>query len=139
MDSINIKSISPMFNRIVTSMDVYKEDLFEKNILVKPKGTVRELQKVIAVGSTVRNIRVGDYVHIDFTRYQIISHSDNSLARVVKEDKVSVGYKLNILKLDGVPHLLLYDQDIDYKIGEFEIVKNPILVVPEKPKLYMGE
>ena len=62
---IKIKKIKPMFTAILTTMDTYEDDVTCNSIIVKTKGTIKEYQKVVAVGDTVRSVKVGDLVCIN--------------------------------------------------------------------------
>lgn len=118
---INIKKIKPMFNALVTTMDKYKDDFKDgKIITLKKKGSIKEIQKVIAVGDSVRSIQVGDYVYINPERYKVIKHEDGSMKDGVISDNVVLGYKFKTIKLDGIDYLMLYDQDIDFIVTEHQ-------------------
>ena len=69
---LKINSIKPLFNKIVTTCDVYEKGKTEGNIIVKTEGTIKEYQRVEAVGSKVRDIKVGDLVLINPKRYAIV-------------------------------------------------------------------
>lgn len=137
----NLISITPMFNRIVTTMDTYESDQFTNGLIDKSrsKGSLKEYQTVISVGTTVRDIKVGDIVCINPTRYMITKHNDKSLKNGVIGDSVSVGYKFNTIKLDNKECLMLYDQDIDFIINESEDVDDsgPKIIQPEKPDIIL--
>ena len=56
---IEIKSIKPLFTGIITTADKYTEDDVPKSgIVFKVEGSVRDYQKVLAVGSSVRDIKI---------------------------------------------------------------------------------
>ena len=55
-----IHKIKPKFNYLVTTMDVYDKDIKENGVIVNQKGTLKEWQKVIAVGPMVKDIQEGD-------------------------------------------------------------------------------
>ena len=77
---LKIKKIKPLFNAIVTTMDRYTEDQYTDGGLIKvTAGTIKENQKVIAVGSIVRDIKVGDMVSINPIRYAVKKHQEGSL------------------------------------------------------------
>lgn len=134
--------VKPLFNAIVTTMDVYETDQTTGGIIdtKRTKGSMKEYQTVIAVGSMVRDIKVGDIVAINPTRYAVVEHRDdhsNSLRGVIK-DKVVLGYKFNTINLDGKECLMLQDSDINFIVEEFEDVEEPTgptIIQPEKPKI----
>lgn len=125
-----------MANYLVTTKDEYTdEDFAGKLIATKVRGTLKEYQKVVAVGPMVRGIQVGDIVCINPKRYAKYKHNPGSLKDGVVTDNPVVSYNFNVIELDHVPHLLLTDQDIDFVIEECEEEKeNPTgpIVVPER-------
>lgn len=138
-----LKKIKPMFNRIITTMDLYEEDQVQGKVIdsTKQKGTMKEYQTVIAVGSTVRDIKEGDLVCINPTRYAKMKHNDKSMKNGIIEDNLVVGYKFHTIDIDGKECLMLYDQDIDFVVEESEDVADHVapaqsnIILPEKPKL----
>lgn len=133
-------SIKPLFNKVVTTMNCYEEDQMSGGLIDtrKQKGSLKEYQTVVAIGSTVRDIKVGDVVAINPTRYAVMKHEDKSLKNGVIGDNMTMGYKFNTITINNEEHLMLYDQDIDFVILESEDVEEPtgpIIIQPEKPKI----
>ena len=106
----------------MTTCDLYVEDMTRNGLIVpkEARGTLKEYQTVIAVGDTVRNVQVGDLVHINPIRYSRMRHDEGSLKNGVVTDNPVVDYDLPVLELDGKRCLLLYDQDIDYVVTGYE-------------------
>lgn len=132
--------VKPMFNRIITTMDTYEEDQYNGAVLdmTKQKGSLKEYQRVISIGTTVRDIKEGDLVCIDPTRYMVTKHKDKSLHNNIIGDEVTVGYKFNTIKLNDKECLVLFDQDISFIIEKYEDVEDPtgpLIIQPEKPKI----
>lgn len=117
-----------MFNRLVTTMDKY--DIKKTNGIIDPtkSNAVKEYQKVLAVGPMVRNIQVGDIVFIDPRRYAVMKHREGTLQDGVIKDNPVIGYKFDIVEIDGEDCLMLEDNDIKYiaEIEEFD--ENPTIV-----------
>lgn len=133
-----LNKITPMFNRIVTSMDTYEHDQYINGLLdtSKAKGSLKEYQTVLAVGTTVRDIKEGDVVCIDPTRYMITKHRDKSLQSSIMGDEIAVGYKFNTIKLQDKDCLMLFDQDISFIVEDSEDVEDPTgphIIQPERP------
>lgn len=135
---LKINSIKPVFNKIVTSCNTYNTDRVEGGIIVQTKGTVKEYQTVEAVGSTVTNIKVGDIIMINPTRYIRQHHKDKkdeSLRGVIK-DEVAYEVSFPTVEYGGKKHLLIYDADVDYIINgeevEEEQPKSPLILPKEK-------
>lgn len=132
---LNIKKIKPMANFLVTTKEEYNdEDIKKGEVIVKVKGTLKEYQKVVAIGPMVRGIQVGDIVCINPKRYAKYKHNPGSLKDGVITDNPVVAYNFNVIELNHVPHLLLTDQDIDFVIEEWEDEKLPAnnIIIPEK-------
>lgn len=125
---IVIKKLRPMFNQIVTTMDYYEDDTFTAAGLIdtrKQKGTLKEYQKVLAVGNTVTNVKPGDLVCINPVRYANMKHENGSLKDGVITDNVVVGYNFNVVDIEDKTCLLLYDSDVRYVIEDYEEVPDP--------------
>ena len=58
-----IKKIKPVFTALITTMDKYEHDIITDGGLIdtsKQQGCLKEYQRVVAVGTTVRDIKEGD-------------------------------------------------------------------------------
>ena len=73
MKDIVIKKLKPMFTSIVTTMDKYDDDILVDGLIdgTRKKGTIKEYQRVLAVGTVVQGIKEGDLVCINPQRYGI--------------------------------------------------------------------
>lgn len=118
-----IKKIKPMFTAILTTMKKYAVDEVSNSGLItdtsKLAGTIKEFQTVVAVGDQVRGIKVGDLVCIDPSHYAVKKFQENSMKNDLMENQ-NVGYRFNVIELEGVPHLLLQNNDIVYVVEEWE-------------------
>lgn len=136
---LKINSIKPLFNKIVTTCDVYEKGKTNGGIIVKTEGTIKEYQRVEAVGSTVRDVKVGDLILINPKRYLVPQHKDkkDSIRNVIG-DELTMGVNFPMVEYGGKRHLLIYDQDIDYIIDGEEVEeeqKTPSLILPEEKKV----
>lgn len=131
---INIKKIKPLYTAVVTTMDKYEEDEYNGSLIdsTKTKGTLKEYQKVIAVGDLVKNIQVGDLVCINPSRYAVKKHKEGSLKDGVVTDNPVITYNFNVVELNGVPHLLLSDRDIEFVVEDYDETS---IIMPEEKKL----
>lgn len=129
---LKIKKIKPMFNRILVTSDKYEKDIKQGGVVTITAGTLKEYQRVISVGSTVRDIKEGDLVLINPTRYAVRKHNEGSLKNGVVTDNPVTSYNFNLVDVDGKVCILLYDQDVDYVIKEYEEVKESSdLIMPD--------
>lgn len=126
---MNIKKIKPMFTKIVTTADKYEEDITNGALISKQKDTLKEYQKVVAVGTSVSGIKVGDLVSINPTRYAVHKRKDNSLVNDIEGGNPVLSYKFDFVLLNNVPHLLLESADVEYIIEDYT---EDIIQVPNK-------
>lgn len=130
-----------MFTALVTTMDKYEHDERTAGGLIdttKQQGSLKEYQRVLAIGSSVRDIKVGDLVCVNPTRFAVKQHQAGSLKDGVVTDNPTIKYNFDVVEMDGKQCLLLQDRDIDFVIEEYEEVPDPIpspLIKPEEKKL----
>lgn len=134
---LKIKKIKPMFNKVLTTCELYKEDVNNNGIIdaSKEEGGIREYQKVIACGPYVKNVKPGDLVVINPTRYQVMKHKEGSMLDGVITDNPIIGYNFPILPINDVPYLYIYDSDIDFVIKDYEETEDSEEVVVETPEI----
>lgn len=128
---LKITKIKPMFNYIVTTADRYEEDYRTGGIIdpTKSRGSLKEYQTVVAIGSMVKGIQPGDKVMIDPTRYAVMKHERGSLKDGVITDNPVVGYNFKTVEINGVLHLLLVDGDVKYVFEGEELPDEPDTMV----------
>ena len=133
---LNVKKIRPMANYLVTTRAMYEEDKVINGVLTPTRGTLKEYQKVIAVGPIVRDIKEGDIVKINPMRYAIRKYQEGSLKNGIISENPVTHYNFNTIELDHVQHLLLTSNDIEYVVEEYEEEKEeeakPKVIVPKK-------
>lgn len=131
---IVLKKITPMFTSIVTTMDMYSEVQYVGSIIdpTKTQKGIREYQKVLAVGSSVRDIKVGDMVCVDPKRFAVMKHREGTLKDGIVTDNPVMKYNFDVVEIDGKPCLLLQDRDISFIINEYEEKEdNPAIIHPD--------
>lgn len=135
---LRIKKIKPLFTSIVTTGDRFSEDMYEGGILLAKEGDLKLWQKVIAIGSSVRDIAVGDMVMINVDNYAVKKYDKNSLQNDLDNNPV-VTFKFNWVTLDikGTPTdcLLLSDRDVQYVFEGEEVQEkrsSEKLILPRK-------
>lgn len=122
-----------MFNRVLTTCDLYTEDLMTDGIIdsTKVEGAIKEYQTVIACGPTVKCVKPGDVVVINPTRYQVMKHKEGTLNDGVIQDNAVLSYNFPIMVVNDAPCLYIYDSDIEFAIKEFEMVNEAAEIVEE--------
>ena len=134
---LKVRKIRPMFTSLITTMDKYEQDMMVGAGLIdvtKREGSLREYQKVLAVGSSVRDIKVGDLVCVNPARFAVRKHQAGSLKDGVISDNPVTTYNFDVVEMDGKQCLLLQDRDIDFIIEEWEEIPDTQsqVYVPDK-------
>lgn len=135
---LKVKKIKPLFTAIITTMEKYEEDVRTASGLIdttKQQGGLKEYQTVLAIGDSVRTIKVGDLVCVNPTRFAVKKHQAGSLKDGIVTDNPVVTYNFDVVEMDGKQCLLLQDRDIDFVIEEYEEIPDPIpstIIQPEK-------
>ena len=140
--ALHIKNIKPLFTSVVTTGDKFEEDVVVAGIIQQDqkKGDLKLYQKVIAIGSAVRDIQVGDmvminpiaYVHKKYSKESVQNDMDNNPTLSIDIPKVIVEDE----KGNSQECLLLTDRDIRFVFEGEE--KDDSLIIPEKPKLIVS-
>jgi len=63
---LKITKIKPMFTDLIITAERFDNDVTDNGILIASKGDLKSYQTVVAIGSAIRNIEVGDKVMVDF-------------------------------------------------------------------------
>ena len=137
---LKIKEIKPLFTNILVTGNEYEKDEKENGLIIAKKGDLKLYQTVLAVGSMIRDIKVGDQVMINPDGYKVTQYDPNSVKQDMGMNKI-IGYKMPWVVVDnaeGNPQkcLLLKDRDIEY-VFEGEEVEEPqsTLIMPKDKKI----
>lgn len=135
---IKIKKIKPLLNHIVTTANVYPTTQVKDSVVVdesQMQGEFKEYQTVVAVGPNVTTVKPGDVVVINPKAYAVPHHTpvEDKLTGLMTGDKVEMVINFPLLDIDGIPHLFLYDRDVDFVVEDYEEVEDEMIkdVAPE--------
>lgn len=120
MKDIKINEIKPLFTTVITTLDVYEEDLIENGVLKAPQGSLRMYQKVLAVGSSVRDVKVGDIVLLNFKDYIVRKFKENSIKEDMSAQEDEYVYDIPRLMIGGKICGKFQDRDVEGVVTEFE-------------------
>lgn len=129
---LHIKKIKPMFTSIVTTADVFEKDYKKGGIITAYAGDIKPWQKVVAVGTSVRDIKEGDMVMVNLANYVVRKYDKNSLQNDL-DNNPKTGLRMNYIMMDDEKgklkeYFLLNDRDILYSFeGEEKEDENLIL------------
>ena len=144
--SLKIKSLKPMFSGILCTANKYSEYQFVAGTNVidsaKTVGQLKEYQTVIAIGSMVRNVEVGDVVCINPKNYAEKMYDKNSMKSAMTETyNQVVRYHFNIVEVNDVDHLLIQENDVDFVVTDSEEIEDaaptPLIIEQKKSKIIM--
>ena len=136
---VNIKDIRPVYTRLLTTAERYQEDqtngvLLDAN---KLEGRYKEYQKVVKIGSSVREVSVGDTVLIDPSRYMKRKFSDNSLRNDFVDNPI-VEIDIPTVIMNGIDYFMIEERDIAYVIQDYEELPDPKpnpIIMPKPKKI----
>ena len=136
---LKVKDIRPVFTRLITTADRYEETQMTNGLIDvnKLEGRYKEYQKVVRVGSSVREVKEGDIVLIDPSRYMKRKFSDNSLRDDFVENPI-VEISIPTVTMGDEDYFMIDERDIAYVIADSEEVPDPLpnpIIVPKKPKI----
>ena len=139
---LQIKSVKPLFTSLITTGDKFEADVRVGGIIQQDqkKGDLKLYQKVLAVGSAVRDIKVGDMVMINPAAYVHRKYDKNSIQNDMDNNpKLSINIPtVPITKEDGTKQecLLLTDRDIQFVFEGEEVDES--IIVPDTPKIILN-
>jgi co-chaperonin GroES (HSP10) len=115
---LRIKEIKPLFTNILVTGNKYEKDEKQNGLIIAKKGDLKLYQTVKAVGSMVRDVKVGDQVMINPANYLVRKFSKDSVQNDMDNNPV-LRYDFNWVTIDdenGNPQdcLLLNDRDVLY-------------------------
>lgn len=139
---LNIKDIRPVYTRLITTADRYTESqkvggLLDAN---KLEGRYKEYQTVVKIGSAVREVKEGEVVLIDPSRYMKRKFSDNSLREDFVENPI-VEINIPTVTMNGIDYFMIEERDIAYVIADSEEVPDPkpsTIIMPKQKKVIVN-
>ena len=136
---LQIKSIRPVYTKLLTTANRY--DKSQKNGVLldakKLEGRYKEYQTVVKVGSSVREVKEGEIVLIDPSRYMKRKYNDNSLREDFVENPI-IEINMPTVTMDGQDYFMIDERDIAYIIEDSEEIPddNPNnLILPKEKKI----
>ncbi len=132
--AFKIKKVRPLFTGVITTAKRFVGDQATKkgSVIVdtrKMDGTLNYYQTVVSVGSTVRDLKEGDIVKINFSRYAKAKHTPGALDEAANKqfDNLGWDYEIPIIVIDDIEYLFLQDRDIEYVVTDYEVDEGGLL------------
>lgn len=134
---LHVAKIKPLFDHLLITADRFDKDMIHNGVIVAGKGDLKLWQTVVAVGSVVRDIKVGDKVMINPNDFAVKKYNKNSVQNDLDNNPV-LTYNFPFETVDdekGNPKDYLYISDRNVKYVFEGIEKDDSLILPGKPKL----
>lgn len=134
---LHVTKIKPLFDHLLITADRFDKDMIHNGVIVAGKGDLKLWQTVAAVGSVVRDIKVGDKVMINPNDFAVKKYNKNSVQNDLDNNPV-ITYNFPFETVDdekGNPKDYLYISDRNVKYVFEGIEKDDSLILPGKPKL----
>lgn len=131
---LHITKIKPVFNHLLITADKFDKDMIQAGVIVANKGDLKLWQKVIAIGSAVRDVKVGDMVMIDPMKYAVRKYNKNSVQNDLDNNPV-LTYNFPFETVDdekGEPQDCLYITEDAVKYVFEGKEKDEALITPGK-------
>ena len=125
-----IKKVRPLFTSIVTTATRYVGETINKAGLIVPnkmEGQLNPFQRVVSVGKMVNDIKEGDIVKLNFKRYLVPLQVPGKIEDNVQSSNMKGTYEIPMIDLDGVPHLFLQSNDVEFVVEDCEIDEGGLL------------
>ena len=132
--AFTIKKVRPLFTGVITTANRYVGmQTAKKGSLIldtrKMDGSLNPYQRVYSVGGTVRDVKEGDIVKINFSRYAKAKHTPGAIDEAENKqfDNVSFDYEIPVITIEDIQYLFLQDRDIEYVVEEYEVDEGGLL------------
>ena len=119
---LKVKSIKPLFTGVLTTANKYETTSTKNGIIISAKqteGHIKEYQTVVKVGSSVREIKPGDIVLINPSRYLRKKFDENSI-RDDFDKNPTIEINIPTVVINDKEYFLIEDRDVAYIIDDCE-------------------
>lgn len=132
---LKVKSIKPLFTGVLTTANKYETTSTKNGIIVsakQTKGHIKEYQTVVKVGSSVREIKPGDIVLINPSRYLRKKFDENSI-RDDFDKNPTIEINIPTVVINDKEYFLIEDRDVAYIIDDCEEIPDtkPSIIMPK--------
>ena len=132
---LKVKSIKPLFTGVLTTANKYETTSTKNGIIISAKqteGHIKEYQTVVKVGSSVREIKPGDIVVINPSRYLRKKFDENSI-RDDFDKNPTIEINIPTVVINDKEYFLIEDRDVAYIIDDCEEIPDtkPSIIMPK--------
>ena len=132
---LKVKSIKPLFTGVLITENKYETTSTKNGIIISAKqteGHIKEYQTVVKVGSSVREIKPGDIVLINPSRYLRKKFDENSI-RDDFDKNPTIEINIPTVVINDKEYFLIEDRDVAYIIDDCEEIPDtkPSIIMPK--------
>ena len=132
---LKVKSIKPLFTGVLTTANKYETTSTKNGTIISAKqteGHIKEYQTVVKVGSSVREIKPGDIVLINPSRYLRKKFDENSI-RDDFDKNPTIEINIPTVVINDKEYFLIEDRDVAYIIDDCEEIPDtkPSIIMPK--------
>lgn len=132
--AFTIKKVRPLFTGVITTAKKYVgTQSAKKGGLIldtrKMDGDLNFYQTVVAVGTSVRDVKEGDVVKINFMRYAKARHTPGAIDEAANKqfDNLGWDYEIPIIIIEDTEYLFIQDRDIEYIVEDYDVDEGGLL------------
>lgn len=129
-----VKAARPLFTGVITTAKKYvgEQTARKGGVIIdtrKMDGSLNPYQTVVSVGGTVRDVKEGEIVKINFSRYQVVKHVPGEVDEAEKKQYMNQNWDVEvpIIIIDDIEYLFIQDRDIEYVITDYEVDEGGLL------------
>lgn len=135
---LHVTKIKPLFDHLLITADKFEKDMVHNGVILAGKGDLKLWQTVVAVGSVVRDIKVGDKVMINPNDFAVKKYNKNSVQNDLDNNPV-LTYNFPFETIDDEKgelkdYLYISDRNVKYVFEGIEKDES-LLILPGNPKL----
>lgn len=127
-----MKKIRPVYTMVLLTCDRYEDSglylpgskLLDSNKTSKKGGNVKEIQKVVAVGSSVREVKPGDIVSVSLGNFAVRKYVEGGMHDNIQDMKNdTVEFRIPVVECCGETLMYIDERDISYVVEDYEEAK----------------
>ena len=136
---LHVTKIKPLFDHLLITADRFEKDMVHSGVILAKKGDLKLWQTVVAIGSVVRDIKVGDKVMIRPDDFAVKKYNKNSVQNDLDNNPV-LTYNFPFETVDDEKgelkdYLYISDRNVKYVFEGTE--KEESLILPGKKKIIL--
>lgn len=140
---LKITKIKPMFTDLIITADRFEHDITEGGIVVANKGDLKPYQTVVAIGSAVREINVGDHVMVNFEAYAERKIPAGSVKNQMDVENPVVNYHIPWVTMvdkddNEVMYIKISVNDVEYIFEGEEAEDKPAIIQVNTPEILVN-